>query len=327
MQGVDRLGITVPFPGVPLAEHRSWFAASVAAGYTDAWSAEVAGTDGFTPLALAAAWEPGLRLGVAIVPAFTRGPALLAQSVAAMAEAAPGRFAFGLGTSSEVIVEKWNGIPFDRPYERVRDTLAFLRLALAGERVTCDFETFSVREFCLSRPLPAPPPLYLAALRPGMLRLAGSEADGVILNWLSADDVATSLAEVRAGARARSADGAFEVVTRIFVVPEPDAAVARSLARRMIAGYLTVPAYAAFHRWLGRAPMLQGMWEAWEAGDRKAALSAIPDEVVDALVVHGDPQECRAHVARYVERGVTLPVLMVVTAERDLRDAVVALGA
>ncbi len=324
---MDRLGITVPFPDVPLAEHRSWFAASAAAGYTDAWSAEVAGTDGFTPLALAAAWEPGLRLGVAIVPAFTRGPALLAQSVAAMAEAAPGRFAFGLGTSSEVIVEKWNGIPFDRPYARVRDTLAFLRLALAGERVTCDLETFSVREFRLSRPLPAPPPLYLAALRPGMLRLAGGEADGVILNWLSADDVATSLAEVRAGARARPPGGAFEVVTRIFVVPEPDAAVARSLARRMIASYLTVPAYAAFHRWLGRAPMLQGMWDAWEAGDRKAALAAIPDEVVDALVVHGEPEDCRAHVARYVERGVTLPVLMVLTAERDLREAVLALGA
>ena len=327
MQDVDRLGITVPFPGVTLAEHRSWLADSVAAGYTDAWSAEVAGTDGFTPLALAAAWEPDLRLGVAIVPAFTRGPALLAQSVAAMEEAAPGRFAFGLGTSSEVIVERWNGIPFDRPYARVRDTLAFLRLALAGQRVTADFETFSVRDFRLTRPLPAPPPLYLAALRPGMLRLAGREADGVILNWLSADDVTQSLAEVRAGARARASDGAFEVVTRIFVVPEPDAAVARRLARRMIAGYLTVPAYAAFHRWLGRAPMLQGMWDAWEAGDREAALRAIPDEVVDALVVHGDPQDCRAHVARYVERGVTLPVLMVVTAERDMLEAVVALGA
>jgi probable F420-dependent oxidoreductase len=327
VQDVERLGITVPFPGVPLAEHRSWFAASVAAGYTDAWSAEVAGTDGFTPLALAAAWEPDLRLGVAIVPAFTRGPALLAQSVAAMAEAAPERFAFGLGTSSEVIVKNWNGIPFDRPYERVRDTLAFLRLALTGEKVTADFETFSVHGFRLSRPLPAPPPLYLAALRPGMLRLAGREADGVILNWLSADDVTTSLAEIRAGARVQASDGGFEVVARIFVVPERDPAVARAIARRMIASYLTVPAYAAFHRWLGRAPMLQGMWEAWEAGDRKAALGAIPDEVVDALVVHGDPEVCRAHVARYVQRGVTLPVLMVVTAERNLREAVLALGA
>ena len=337
---MERLGITVPFPGVPLAAHRSWFADVRAAGYTDAWSAEVDGTDGFTPLALAAAWEPGLQLGVAIAPAYTRGPALLAQSVAAMEEAAPGRFAFGLGTSSDVIVEQWNGIAFDRPFARARDTLAFLRLALSGERVTADFETFSVRGFRLSRPVSPPPPIYLAALRPGMLRLAGSRADGVILNWLSADDVVTSLEEVRAGAGAPEAGAGApeagagapeagaggEVVARIFVVAEPDASLARAVARRMIAAYLTVPAYAELHRWLGRAPLLQPMWEAWKSGDRKGALAAIPDEVVDALVVHGDPEECRAHVARYVESGVTIPVLMVVTAERDLHEAVVALG-
>jgi probable F420-dependent oxidoreductase len=321
----------VPFPGVALSQHRRWFADAVAAGYTDAWSAEVGGSDGFTPLTLAAAWEPSLRLGVAVVPAYTRGPALLAQSVAAMAEAAPERFAFGLGTSSEVIVEEWNGISFDHPYERVRDTLAFLRLALAGEKVTRDFETFSVHGFRLSRPVATPPPLYLAALRPGMLHLAGREADGVILNWLSADDVGTSLAEVRKGMRGRGSDEgnpgtSFEVVTRIFVVPEPDPVVARAVGRRMIAGSLTVPAYADFQRWLGRGPALDAMWRAWEAGDRKGALGAIPDEAVDALIVHGDPEACRAHVARYVEGGVTLPVLMVATEGGDLREAVVALG-
>ena len=82
-------------------------------GYTDLWSAEVDGFDGFTPLTLAAAWEPELNLGVAITPAYTRGPALLAQSVAAMADAAPGRFACGLGASSEVIVANWNGLAFE----------------------------------------------------------------------------------------------------------------------------------------------------------------------------------------------------------------------
>jgi probable F420-dependent oxidoreductase len=301
---VRRFGITVPLPGISLEAHRSWFADLAAAGYTDVWSAEVDGTDGFTPLALAAAWQPDLHLGVAIAPAFTRGPALLAQSVAAMAEAAPGRFAFGLGTSSDVIVEQWNAVPFDKPYQRVRDTLRFLHAALSGERVTEQYETFSVRGFRLSRPVTHPPPIYLAALRPGMLRLAGKEADGVILNWLAADDVPRSLAETGPGKA---------VVARIFVVPDPDPLAARAVARRLIAAYLTVPAYAAFHRWLGRGPLLQAMWDAWAAGDRKGALAAIPDDVVDALVVHGDPEACRAHVARYVANGVTLPVLAVVS--------------
>lgn len=323
-----RLGITVPFPDASLAEHRGWYADVAAAGYTDVWSAEVDGADGFTPLALAAAWEPGLRLGIAIAPAFTRGPALLAQTVAAMAEAAPGRFAFGLGSSSDVIVERWNAIPFTRPYARVRDTLRFLRTAMAGEKVRARYETFSVDGFRLSRPVTDPPPLYLAALRPGMLRLAGREADGVILNWLSAEDVATSLAEVRAAGADRPAGLAHqpEVVARIFVVPEPEPEAARAVGRRMIAAYLTVPAYADFHRWLGRGPLLEPMWAAWAAGDRAAALAAVPDDVVDALVVHGDLETCRRHVDRYVANGVTVPVLAVVCPNGGLRQSVLGLA-
>src|SRR5271169_2077712 len=95
-------GMTIPFDGIPLSDHRPWIEELVDLGYTDVWSAESDGTDGFTPLALCAAWTPRLRLGTAIIPVFTRGPALIAQSAAAMAEAAPGRFVLGVGTSSDV---------------------------------------------------------------------------------------------------------------------------------------------------------------------------------------------------------------------------------
>lgn len=299
---VGRLGITVPLPGATLAEHRGWFEELVALGYSDVWSAESDGTDGFTPLALAAAWAPGLRLGTAIVGAFTRGPALLAQSAAAMAEAAPGRFVLGIGASSDVIVGRWNGIAYDRPYQRVRDTVRFLRRAFTGERVDEEYETFAVHGFRLGRPPAEPPPIHVAALRPGMLRLAGREADGVILNWLSASDVEKAVAE---------AGGGTEVVARIFVVPDPDAASARAVGRRMVTAYLNVPAYAEFQRWLGRGPLLQPMWDAWASGDRRAALDRVPDEVVDDLIVHGTPEACRDHVARYVAHGVTVPVVSV----------------
>ena len=327
-----RPGITVPFDGIPLYAHKEWFARLRALGYTDIWSAEVDGPDGFTPLALAAAWEPSLNLGVAITPAYTRGPALLAQSLAAMADAAPGRFACGLGASSEVIVANWNGIPFENQYRRVRDTLRFLRLAFTGDKVTQEFETFRVKGFRLARIPEQLPPIYLAALRPGMLHLAGREADGAILNWLSAEDVATSVAEVEKAAAQSSAspdggpDTKKEIVARIFVIPTEDQDLARMVGRRMITAYLNVTAYAEFHRWLGRGPALQPMWDAWAAGDRKGALAAIPDEVVDELVVHGSLAECKAHVQRYVDNGVTIPAPAIVPLGIELADAVAGLS-
>jgi probable F420-dependent oxidoreductase len=305
-------GMTVPFDGVSLADHRERYEELVDLGYTDVWSSEADGTDAFTPLALAAAWAPTLRLGTAIVPAYTRGPALLAQSVAALAEAAPGRFAVGIGTSSDVIVTRWNDIPFEHPYQRTRDVVRFLRQALDGERVDATYDTFSVRGFRLGRPPAVVPPILIAALRPGMLRLAGSEGDGAIINWLSAADVTKVVPEVGPGK---------EIVARIFVCPSEETDTVRMIARRLIATYLNVPVYAAFHQWLGRGPLLEEMWAAWKAGDRKAALAAIPDQVIDDLVLHGSPHEVRTHIQRYVDNGVTTPALALVPVSVDLRQA------
>lgn len=293
-----RTGITVPVEGIPLVEHREVFRALVDAGYTDLWSAESTGMDAFTPLALAAAWAPELRLGTAIVPAFTRGPAALAQQAAGLAQAAPGRFALGIGSSSNVIVERWNGIPFEQPYHRVRDTVRFLRAAFAGEKVSEEYETFTVQGFRLGAALSEPPPILVAALRPGMLRLAGREGDGAIINWLSAADVRTVVDQIGADV---------EVVCRIFVVPSDDRDLVYALGKRAIASYLTVPVYRAFHESLGRTELLQPLWDLWAAGDRKAASESIPDEVVDDLIVWGSIDECREKIGRYVANGVTTP--------------------
>jgi probable F420-dependent oxidoreductase len=310
-----RWGMTIPFDGIPLAEHAEVLRQLADLGFTDVWSSEANGTDAFTPLALAAAWEPRLRLGTAIVPAYLRGPALLAQTVAAMAEAAPGRFLLGIGTSSDVIVERWNGMAFDQPYQRVRDTLRFLRAALTGEKVTAEYETFHVNSVRLGRPPAQVPPLLVAALRPGMLRLAGREGDGAILNWLGADDVKQVVSHVMEG----SGGEPKEIVARIFVLPTDDVDYARAVGRRAIASYLTVPVYTAFHQWLGRSEMIAPLLEAWAAGDRKGALETIPDELVDTLIVHGTPQACREHLERYVAAGITTPVMALLPGPYEFR--------
>jgi probable F420-dependent oxidoreductase len=315
----SRWGITLPLSGMPLSGQRDLVTALPDLGYTDAWSAEVNGADAFTPLALAAQWTSkdgtgaqgspqdagGLRLGTAVANIYTRGPALLAMSAATLAGLAPGRFVLGIGVSSPAVVTDWNGIALERPYQRARDTLQFLRRALAGEKVSMDTESFTINGFRLD-PAPVPPPaLALAALRPGMVSLAAAMADGAITNWLAPSDVPA----VRAVAGPDC-----ELIARIFVCPTADAGVARQIGRRMIAAYLTVPAYAAFHDWLGRGPRFQPMRDAWAAGDRKAALAAIDDDLVDELVVHGAPGYCRERVAEYQAAGLDTPVIAIVPA-------------
>jgi probable F420-dependent oxidoreductase len=305
MAGTQRWGLTLPLHGLPLAEQREIITALPVLGYTDAWSAELNGVDAFTPLALASQWAPQLRLGTAIAGIYTRAPVALAVSAATLGALAPGRFVMGIGTSSQVAVEQWNGIPFEKPYQRARDMLQFLRAALGGQKVSQDYETFSVHGFRLDPAPEVPPALALAALRPGMIKVAVRESDAVITNWLAPKDVP----------QVRSVAGEdVEVLARVFVCPTTDTDVARAIGRRVVAAYLTVPVYAAFHEWLGRGELLAPMLKAWAAGDRRGALEVLPDEVIDDLIIHGPLEHCRERVAEYHATGLDTPIIQLLPA-------------
>lgn len=316
-----RLGLTIPLEA-PLSAQRDLIGELGDLGYTDVWSSEASVNDAFTPLVLAGQWSGGLRLGTAIIPAFTRGPALIAQSVASLEWSAPGRVVVGVGASSQVIVENWNAVAFDRPLSRVRDLVGFLREALAGERVDFTGDTFEIRGFRLGIAPTRRIPILVAALRPRMLELAGSVGDGPILNWLSAGDAR------RCVGIAREAGGDdIEVVARIFVCPTTDREAVVSGARRMIAAYLNVGVYRAYHQWLGRGEVLGAHWERWDAGDRRGSLDEIPESVVDELFITGTPEQCRAGIRAYVEAGVTTPVIALMPfGGLDPADAVRALA-
>ena len=317
-----RVGMTVPLEG-PLHQQKEAIQRLEALGYTDLWSAEAMGHDAFTPLILASQWAPSMRLGTAIIPAYTRGPALMASTVASMADTAPGRFVVGVGSSSNVIVENWNGIPFDEPYKRVRDSVLFLREALTGEKITADYDTFSVKGFRLGVRIEQQPPIMIAALREGMLRLAGRIGDGAIINWLSAEDVAKVTAIVT-----DAAEGADrEIVARLFVAPTEDRAAVVEHGRRAIAAYLNVPVYKAFHEWMGRTDAMEASWAKWAEGDRKGALAEIPESVVDELIISGSVDECRAHLDRFFDNGVTTASLSIMPFPGvDLHSAVEGLA-
>ena len=302
-----RLGYTLPLEGFSLAELDNIGRRAEAAGYTDAWSGEVDGADGFTPLTITALATESMRVGVGVVSAFTRGPATIAMTAASVAEVAPGRFCLGLGAGSDVIVEGWNSIPFQKPLSRVRDVTDIVSKALAGEKVTEEHPTVQVRGFRLSRVPAEPVPIFIAALRRNMLRLAGSAGDGVLLNWLAPEDVPRALAELDEGARQAGRERP-EVACRVFVCPGEPHQVEYA-ARRFIAAYLNVPVYREYHRWLGRGELLQPMNDAWAARDRKLATQVIPDEVLDGLILSGSRDRIHDHIQRYRDNGVDTVIL------------------
>jgi probable F420-dependent oxidoreductase len=318
---MDRLGMTVPVAGETMAELPAVLDELADAGYTDIWTSEVNATDAFAPLLMAAQRTPRLRLGTSIAGVFSRSPALMAMNALAVAELSDEPVYVGVGSSSQNMVEQWHGVPFDRPYQRVRDTVRFLRAAFGGERVAFRGDSFEIDGFRLARVPPHPPRILVAALRAGMLRLAGREGDGVVLNWLSPDDTARVVPLVLDG------NPAADVVARLFAVTGPDRETTRGIARRMVTAYLNTGVYADYQRWLGRGPALEAMWAAWQAGDRRGALAAVPDAVIDELFLTGSPAEIRSGIADYVRAGITVPVLAVAGPDQQsMRKLAVELG-
>ena len=296
-----RWALTLPLAAVALHEHRALVQGAEAVGYDDLWSGETSGPDGFTPLALAAAWTERMRLGTGVVNAFTRGPAVLAQHAAALQDASGGRFCLGIGSSSNVIVERWNQIPFEKPLTRVRETVEALRAILAGERGPGGFKLESAPD--------PPPPIHVAALRARMLRLGGALGDGTFVNFLPLSAVERVTAEIRAGEReAGKPEGTSEVLCRFFCLQGPAAEV-MPLARWMFSAYATVPVYEQFFRWLGHGEAIDPMVEAWNAGDRARAREVAPEDLIREIFVFGEPAQQKERLAQFVARGITTPVL------------------
>ncbi len=284
--------MTIPFTGVPLHELGPLVRRTEDAGYDDVWSAEATEFDGFTPLAVAAVNSERLRLVSGIVNVFTRGPALLAQSAAALADLSQGRFVLGLGAWSNVIVEQWNGIAFRRPLAKVDETVRYMRAVLGGERGPGGFK--------LAAPPAEPVPIFLAALRERMLRLAGEIADGVFANFLPLSGVERVVAEFGHPDK--------EVACRFFSIhgPEDEALV---LAKRTFVAYATVPVYAEFFRWLGRGDEIDPVVEAWNAGDRKRALELAPEALIRETFLLGPGEAQRERLAEFEAAGIQTAVL------------------
>jgi probable F420-dependent oxidoreductase len=310
---MTRLGLTFPFlHSVALTEYLDLSREMERRGYDTAWIGEAGGADAITPLTLVAATTTRLRIASGVLPFQTRTPVLLAQTAAALARLAPGRVALGLGVSSETIVGQWHGLPFRRPLAQLREAVAIIRAALSGERVSFEGAFYRVRNFRLVVPAPDPPiRIFLAALNPRALELAGEIADGVLLNWLAPESVPDAVKHVSAGAAraGRTLEG-FEIAGYIRTCVTDAPGPARAHLARDITGYAVVDAYARFFRECGFAGEIDAVNAAWRGGDRPGAVKQLSARLLDGLGVVGDEGFCRARVQDYAQAGLTMPVIV-----------------
>ena len=189
--------------------------------------------------------------------------------------------------------------------------------AFAGEKVDGEFDSFTIKRFKLEKAPDVPPSIMLAALRPRC-------CDSLRGRRTARSPTGCPPSDVRQ-VRAELGDEK-ELAARIFVCVTEDAEMARNIGRYLIATYLTVPGYAAFHDWLGRGEAMKTMREAWAAGDRNAAMAAVPVDVIDDLIVHGTAADCRAQINQYVENGLDTPIIAALPTGTDLLETARALA-
>ena len=278
-------------------------------GFDDAWLSDAMAPDSLTMAAALATHARRMRIGVAVTPVYTRTPAVLAATANVLGQLLPGRFVLGLGASSQAIVERFNGVALEKPLTRVKETAQIVRAMLAGEKSAFDLTTLRSHGY-RQAPLPTPPPIYLAALRPKMIEMAAEHGDGVVFNLWPQRALPRMLEHVEIGARRagkRLAD--LEIVNRSIVMVTDDPAAARQRFREQYAPYYANPVYNEFLKWAGYKDEAEAVAAGWAARDRALSTGALTDEVADAVAIIGTADQVRARVRANAAAGIDTTIV------------------
>ena len=317
---LTRMAVSLPAPTGSVADTIALAQQAEAMGYHDAWLADAGGLDAFTLAPMLLEATELLRLGIAVVPAYTRTPAVMASTMAVIHQAYPGRFIPGLGTSSHAIIEGWHGLKLEKPLTRMKETVELLRAMMAGEKTNFAGETLRSRGY---RQAPMEnTPIYLAALRSKMIEAAAEIADGVILNLFPRSALPKIMEHVAIGAeRGGKQVEDVEIVCRHMVVVSEDKAAARDAFRAGFVGYYATPVYNKFLEWAGYPDAAAQIREGWAAKDRERTAAALPDKLVDEIAIIGGPDEARQLMRGYIDGGIHTNIVSCIYPERSVFQA------
>lgn len=307
-------------PGRTVAENIELAVLAESRGWQGFWVAETTGGDAVATAAAVAARLRSCRVGTAIVPMQTRDPLLLAMASTSIGQVAPGGFVLGLGTSTPLIVEDWHATPWgSSPLELTRECVTLVRRFLAGERVTTESGRWRYRRAQLAARPARETPVYLAALNDRMLELAGEIADGVILNFVTLDDVVHAKQRVAAGAARAGRDlASFELMVFFRATVTDDYDEVRQRYQRELFTYVMAPVYQRMFAREGYGDACVEIQELWRAGERERALESIPPALIRDRTLIGDATEIRERLQAYGAAGVdSTMVFPVAIPDRD----------
>jgi F420-dependent oxidoreductase-like protein len=291
-------------------------------GYSVAWAAEAYGSDAATTLAWVAAVTDRIHVGSAVFQIPGRTPAMTAMTAASLDALSGGRFRLGLGVSGPQVSEGWHGVPFAKPLGRTREYVAIVRSALARQTVRFSGDHFTLplpggagKPLRLAvHPVSERIPIYLAAIGPANLELAGEIADGWLSIFFAPEHAAELLGSIRAG-RDRAADpdsaGGFDVVTSTPVVLGADPQTCADPVRGYAALYLGGMGskeqnfYNALARRMGYEAAAEQVQELFLAREYRVAAAAVPWEFIDRTSLLGPKERIAERMQAFAAAGVT----------------------
>jgi F420-dependent oxidoreductase-like protein len=283
-------------------------------GYDSFWVPEAWGYEAYSLLTEIALHTKRIQIGTGIVNVFSRSPGLLAMHTATLDEISEGRFLLGLGTSGTKVIEGFHGIPYQKPLTRLRQTIKVIQTLIAGGRLSdAGADLWDFRHFKLEMtPVRDRVPIYCACLNDKAIRLVGELADGWMPTFWPYQQYERGRSLLAEGA-ARSGRNGDDVVVAPFttVIPMPDAEASYRSARGMISFYIGgMGVY--YHDLLSRMGFSENadlVRKLYTENKRQEAADAVSPEMLDALVIAGDPAFCRQRLNEWRDSGVGLPIL------------------
>lgn len=307
---MSAIGVRIRDADLSLADMRRLATAAERGGYESVWLPENMGRDAVAELISLVAATERITVGTGIVPVFGRQPTLTAAAMSTAAAIAPGRVVLGVGIGHRDALVGGHGIEFSRPLARTREFVEIARRLLRGESVEHAGDVFRIRRFQVSCAPPSPVPVYVAALRPAMLRMAGAVADGVLMNWATPARVREAIEHIRAGARdaGRSPDEV-RIASYLRTCVSDDTECVERACREQIAQYGSMMYYRNYFSEIGFATEAAALEAAWAAGDAAGAADVVDRQMIQALTIYGSPGECRERLAAYRDAGLDLPIV------------------